>query len=157
MLSEMKKIVPVMIQPANFADVDCDSIDMSGFHKATFIFNFGTCGSAVTVKPESGASAGTSTTAVPSIYALGGAAIGTAVATSTSAASCDVLGAWATTATTVVSTATTKMLIIEIDAANMTDGEDWLTLNVGGTDLIASAVAILEPRYTGNRSETCLV
>ena len=149
MLSEMKKVVPVMFQPSDFGvDTDCDSINMSGFHKATFIFNFGTCGGAVTVTPKSGASDGTSTTAVPSIYALGGAAIG--------AANCDVLAAWTTTDTTVVATATTKMLVVEIDASNMTDGEEWLTLNVASASGVASAVAILEPRYTGNRSTSAL-
>lgn len=149
MLSEMKKIVPVMIQPSDFgADTDCDSIDMSLYHKATYIFNFGACTGNVTVTPKSGASDGTSTTAVPSIYALGGAAIGSA--------NCDVLAAWTTTATTVVATATTKMLVIEIDASSMTDGEPWLTLNVAATAGIASAVAILEPRYTSNRSVSAL-
>lgn len=149
MLAEDKKIVPVMIEPSDFgATTDCDSIDMSGYHKATFIFNFGACTGSVTITPKSGAATDTKTTAVPSIYALGGAAIG--------AANCDVLAAWTTTATTVVVAATTKMLVIEIDAASMTEGEPWLTLTVAATAGIASAVAVLEPRYTGNRSATAL-
>lgn len=156
MLAENKKIVPVM----NSADVstgtDCDSINMAGFHKATFIFTFGAVTTDITITPKSGASAGTKTTAVPSKYAAGGAAIGTAVAGST--ASCDVLAAWTDTATTVpLTAASNKFLVVEFDAAQMTTGEPWLTLTVAaGTSGICHCVAILEPRYTGNRSATCL-
>ena len=159
MLSEMEKVVPVM----NSADVstgaDCDSINMSGFHKATFLFTFGAVTTDITITPTSGAAAGTKTTAVPSNYAAGGAVIGTAVATSTSAASCDVLGAWTATLTTVsLSVASNKFLVVEFDAASMTDGEEWLTLTVAaGSAGICHCVAILEPRYKSNRSETCLV
>jgi len=156
MLAEKFKIVPVM----NSADVstgsDCDSINMAGFHKATFIFTFGAVTTDITITPKSGASAGTKTTAVPSVYAAGGAAIGTAVAAST--ASCDVLAAWTATSTTAtLSAASNKFLVIEFDAAAMTDGEEWLTLTVAaGTGGICHCVAILEPRFKSNRSATCL-
>ena len=156
MLAEKFKIVPVM----NSADVstgtDCDSINMSGFHKATFIFTFGAVTTDITITPKSGATEGTKTTAVPSKYAAGGAVIGTAVAGST--ASCDVLAAWTSTSTTVtLAAASNKFLVVEFDAAAMTDGEEWLTLTVAaGTGGICHGVAILEPRYKSNRSATCL-
>ena len=156
MLAEKLKIVPVM----NSADVstgtDCDSINMSGYHKATFIFTFGAVTTDITITPKSGATEGTKTTAVPSRYAAGGAVIGTAVAAST--ASCDVLAAWTATSTTVpLAAASNKMLVIEFDAASMTEGEEWLTVTVAaGTGGICHCVAILEPRYSGNRSATCL-
>ena len=156
MISEEKKIVPLLAS-ANFgASTDCDSINMAGFHKATFIFIFGACTGNVTLTPKSGAAAGTSTTAVPTKYALGGAAVGTAVPVTTSAASADVLVAWAASTSTIVSTATTKMLVVEIDASDMTDGEEWLTINLAATAGIVGACAILEPRYTKNRSDTAL-
>ncbi|HPJ96853.1 MAG TPA: hypothetical protein PK022_06050 [Syntrophales bacterium] len=156
MLAEKLKIVPVMNSANVSTGADCDSINMSGFHKATFIFTFGAVTTDITITPKSGASAGTKTTAVPSVYAAGGAAIGTAVAAST--ASCDVLAAWTATSTTVtLSAASNKFLVVEFDAAAMTDGEEWLTLTVAADSAgICHCVAILEPRYSSNRSATCL-
>jgi hypothetical protein len=156
MFSENAKIVPVMNSANVSTGSDCDSINMKGFHKATFIFTFGTVTTDIVITPKSGASAGTKTTAVPSYYAAGGAAIGTAVAAST--ASCDVLAAWTTTDTTVsLPAASNKVLVVEIDASKMTAGEPWLTLTVAaGTSGICHCVAILVPRYTGARSATCL-
>jgi len=156
MLAEELKIVPVM----NSADVatgaDCDSINMKGFHKATFIFTFGAVTTDIVITPKTGISEGTKTNAVASVYAAGGAAIGTAVAGST--ASCDVLAAWTATATTVpLAAASNKFLVVEFDADAITQGDDWLTLTVAaGTAGICHCVAILSPRYTGNRSGTCL-
>jgi hypothetical protein len=156
MLAENLKIVPVMNSANVSTGTDCDSINMAGFHNATFIFTFGAVTTDITITPKSGASAGTKTTAVPSYYAAGGAVIGTAVAAST--ASCDVLAAWTHTDTTVaLSAASNKILVVEFDAKSMTAGEQWLTVTVAaGTSGICHCVAILEPRYTGNRSATCL-
>ena len=135
---------------------DTDSINMAGFHKATFIFTMGTVTTDITFTPKSGATEGTKTTAVPSWLAIGGAAIGTAVAAST--ASCDVLGAWAQSDTTQVTTANSNLTyVIEFDASDMTDGEEWLTITLStATGGIVHCVAILEPRYAKNRSGTCL-
>lgn len=160
---ESQKIVPVLLSPSNFGStVDADSINMAGFHRATFIINFGTCGDVVVHSVNCGASEGTKTTAVPFRYAIGGAAIGTAVAAST--ASCDVLGDTGETtvlAPTASLTCSTKMVVVEVEAsviAKVSAGvaQPWLTLTVACASGIASAVAILEPRYAGNRSATCL-
>lgn len=156
MFSENAKIVPLMNSANVSTGADCDSIDMSGFHKATFLFTFGTVTTNIVITPKSGISEGTKTNAVPSQYAEGGAVIGTAVVAST--ASCDVLAAWTATATTVpLTAASNKFLVVEIDAKAITQGDSWLTLTVAaGTSGICHCVAILEPRYTGNRSGTCL-
>lgn len=156
MLAEKMKIVPVMNSADISTSADTDSIDMSGFHKATFIFTMGVVTTDITFTPKSGVSEGAKTTAVPSMIAIGGAAIGTAVAAST--ASCDVLGAWAASATTHVTTANSnKMYVIEVNASAMTDGHDWLTITLTtATGGIVHCVAILEPRYQSNRSATCL-
>ncbi len=156
MLSEDKKIVPILNSANVSTGTDCDSINMKNFHKATIIFTFGAVTTDIVITPKSGATEGTKATAVPSKYANGGAVIGTAVADSTS--SCDVLAAWTSTDTTVpVTAASNKMTIVEIDAAAMTDDEPWLTLTVAaGTSGICHAIAILEPRYSGNRSATAL-
>jgi hypothetical protein len=156
MLAENYKIVPVM----NAADVstgtDCDSINMSNYHKATFIFTFGTVTTDITFTPKTGISEGTKTNAVATMYAAGGAIIGTAVAGST--ASCDVLAAWTASTTTIsLTAASNKMLVMEISAAAITSGDDWLTVTVAaGTSGICHAVAILEPRYGSSRIGTCL-
>ena len=159
MISEEKKIVPLLVSADIGATTDLDSIDMSGYHRATFIFTCGAFTGNGTFSFKSGASAGTKTTYVPFNYALGGAAIGTAVAGST--ASCDVLAAWTNvpadgTTDTAAITCTTKMVVCEVEASAMEDGEPWLTGTVAATAGILHAVAILEPRYTGNRSETSL-
>lgn len=156
MISELYKVVPVMNSANVSTGADCDSINMEGMHKATFLFTFGTVTTDITITPKSGASEGTKTTAVSSKYAAGGAAIGTAVAGST--ASCDVLAAWTSTDTTVpLTAASNKFLVVEIDAAAMTESEPWLTLTVAANSAgICHCVAVLVPRYTGNRSATCL-
>jgi hypothetical protein len=156
MFAEGAKIVPVMNSANVSTGSDCDSINMANFHRATFIFTFGAVTTGITITPKSGASEGTKTTAVASKYAVGGAAIGTAVAGST--ASCDVLAAWTDTSTTATNAAASNlMLVIEIDAKAMTAAEPWLTLTVAaGTSGICHCVAILEPRYSSNRSVTCL-
>jgi hypothetical protein len=154
MLSEKKKIVPLMTSANIGSTTDCDSINMANYHKATFIVTCGACTGDVTFTPTCGATEGAKTTAVPAYYALGGAAIGTAVAGST--ASCDVLGAYTAADASAALTCTTKMVVIEIDAAAMASGQPWLTLTTAATAGILHVVAVLEPRYSGNRSVTAL-
>lgn len=152
--AEEYKIVPVLTSANIGASTDCDSIDMSKYHRATFIVTCGATTGDVTFTSTSGATEGAKTAAVPLKYALGGAAIGTAVAGST--ASCDVLGATGSHASAIALTCTTKMVVIQIDAASMTLGHKWLTLTCAATAGILHVVAILEPRFTGNRSATAL-
>ena len=157
MLAENYKIVPVLVDDGDFgATIDLDSIDMSNYHKATFIYSFGATTGDVTFSFNSGASEGTKTTAVAAKAALGGAAIGTAVAGST--ASCDVLGAWQAITTTLAITCTTKMVVVEVSAAAMNTalGHKWLTGTIAATAGICHCVAILEPRYGASRIGTCL-
>jgi len=155
MLAENYKIVPVLVDDGDFgATIDLDSIDMSNYHKATFIYSFGAVTGNVTFSFNSGIAEGTKTNAVACKAALGGAAIGTAVAGST--ASCDVLGVWQAIATTLAITCTTKMVVVEVSAAAMTSGDDWLTGTIAATAGICHCVAILEPRYGSSRIGTCL-
>ena len=159
---ESQKIVPVLVTANISTTVDCDSINMAGFHRATFIFPLGVCGADVVFSMNCGASEGAKTTAVPFRYALGGAAIGTAVAAST--ASCDVLGATGETtalAPTATITCSTKMVVLEVEASQIIKAsagaaQPWLTVTLACATGIAHGIAILEPRYTGNRSATCL-
>lgn len=158
-LPELFKVVPVITSANIGASTDCDSIDMSRFHRATFVFTCGAFTGDGTFSAYSGATEGAKTTAVVFSYAMGGAAIGTAVAGST--ASCDVLAATLKTTTlapTVALTCTTKMVVIQVDASEMdiVNGHKWLTVTAAATAGILHGVAILEPRYSGVRSVTAL-
>jgi hypothetical protein len=156
MLAEKLKFVPIMNSANVSTGADCDSIDLSGYHKATLLFTFGAVTTDITLTPKTGTSEGAKTNAIPTKYAAGGAVIGTAVADST--ASCDVLAAWSDSTTTIsLTAASNKFLVVEIDAASITAGDSWLTVTVAaGSAGICHCVAILEPRYQSNRIPTCL-
>lgn len=156
MIAENYKLVPVMNSANVSTGTDCDSINMANYHKATFLFVFGAVTTDITITPKTGTSEGTKTNAVATKYAAGGAVIGTAVADSVS--SCDVLAAWSDSTTTIsLAAASNKFLVVEIDAAQFTQGDNWLTLTVAaGSSGICHCVAILEPRYKSNRIPTCL-
>jgi len=153
-LAEEKKIVPVLHSTDYGSGVDTDSIKMSDYHRATFILTFGAIAGDAIIKLYSGATNAAKTSALTFHYAFGGAAQGSA--------DCDVLAADATSAALTVTGATYDdfMLVIEIDAADMdvANSEEWLTLEIddSGTSGIVHGVAILEPRYSGNRSITAL-
>ena len=160
MISENFKVVQV----ANALDLhvgthpQCKSVNMSGYHKATFIVHMGTLAVAdISVAPYGGAASGTATAVIPFKYTKGSAA-GTA-------ATSDVLAAW-TDATALVALATAGnasdnyMFVFEVDAAAMGDYK-YLTLQfddtvaAGSTGLV-SASCILEARYTKNRSASAI-
>lgn len=156
-LAEAFKIVPILSdQDLNAgALMPGDSINMSRFHHCTYLVNYQTIGVAANyVKVFSGLTDGAVTTALTFAYAFGGAAGG--------AAGCDVLAAWATSANLSVAHATYDnfLLVIEVDAKSMGAGHKWLTLQFEDTDTGAtgnvSVVAVLQPRFTGNRSVTAL-
>lgn len=151
---ECCKIVPVMNTADYTTGLAGDSINMSGYHRATFIVTLdGTvAGANGVIQLFSGATNGAETTALTPRYAWGGAAIGTAVAGST--ASSDVLAAIATAATTGVVVGDTAhdsfMCVIDILASEMASTHKWLTIKPnGGTAGGCHIVAILEPRYSG--------
>lgn len=158
MLSENFKIVPVLSdQDLNSAaTMDGDSINMSKYHKATFIVGLQTLGGAnCEFGLYSGATDGACTTFVPFNYAYGSAATGSA--------SSDVLAAW-TKATALVAIAhATKdnfMLVVEVDAAEMAQTHKWLTFRFADTPTgstgNAQVHAILEPRFGSNVSVSAL-
>lgn len=158
-LFEEKKVVPVAsdLDVSGSATNPCDSINMKGFHHATFIVNLQTLGgAALYCKVYSGATDGALTSALTFRYAFASAAAGSA--------NCDVLATEATSANLSIAHATydNYMLAIEVDASDMdvANGEEWLTLSFPDTDTGAtgnlSAVAVLETRYTGKTSATAL-
>lgn len=151
---EIYKVVPLLNSADTGAGVSMDSINMKGFHHASIIITFGAVVGDAVLTVNSGATDAALTSALTFHYAVGGAAIGSA--------NCDVIAADATSAalTLTAATYTTKMLILEVDASDMdvANAEEWLTVAISsaGTSAIVHAVAILEPRYTGNLSLTAL-
>jgi len=158
-LAELMKIVPVLSDgDLNAgATLDTDSINMKNYHRATFIVGLQDLGGAsATLEVYSGATDGACTSALTFHYAFGGAAQG--------AADCDVLAADATANTLTLTHGTydNYMLIVEVDAVDMdvANAEEWLTMRFtdpGGATGNVQVHALLEPRYTGNRSASALV
>ena len=162
MISENNKIVPIFQDADMSSTLTGDSVNMAAYHAATFIFTFGTLGTASSVLTiYSGKTNAAVTSALYFNYAFGGAAIGTAVAGST--ASCDVLAAWANANTLTIThdAYDNFMLVVEVATADMdiANGEAWLTpvltdpATATGT---VDCIAILKPRFPANRIPTCL-
>ena len=163
-LAEEKKII-LLASDMDYDDADPQTlkgINMKGYHSCTFLIDIGTMLTAdATVKAYSGATDGDLSTALAFKYAYGAS---TCVQGSI-ASGADVLAAETTvTAATglVIAYATyaNYMLQIEVDASMMdvADGEEWLTLSyTTGTATGPSSIwAVLDPRYTKNRSATAL-
>jgi hypothetical protein len=158
MLSEKYKIVPILSdQDLNgAATMAGDSINMSGFHRATFIVGLQTLAGA---NPDfgvySGVTDGACTTFVPFNYTYGTAATG--------ATNSDLLTGW-TKATALVTIAHASkdnfMLLVEVDAAEMANGHKWLTFRfedtATGATGNAQVHAILTPRYANALPVTAL-
>jgi len=154
---ELYKVVPVL----NDGDLDAgatldtDSINMKNYHYATFLINIQDIATAdVTLTAHSGATNGAITSTLYFDYAYGGAA--------QASVNCDVLSASTNANTLVIANATydNYLLVVEVDASDMdtANHEEWLTLRFtcGTATGNVCIVAILEPRYAGNRSVTAL-
>lgn len=143
-LCEEFKIIPVLAQSDINAGATCESINVKNCSHVTFLvtFNEALAGDAV-LKIREGATDGATTADVTFAYRYGGAA--------TKSASADVLTTEATSAalTCTGTTYVSRLLVIEFDCADMTDGYNWLTPNL---DSAASAggvsiVAVCYPKY----------
>lgn len=157
MLSEDKKIIPLLANTNYGGGVDMDSF--KGYGKSvTVIMLFGAVTGNAVLTVNSGATAGTKTSTMPFRIANGGGAIG--------AASADVLSAWTASnassqATLTGATFTTKMGILEIplSGADTANNEEWITIslsNAASSGILYAAAVVDCPRYTGNRSTTLL-
>jgi hypothetical protein len=154
---EMFKVVPIANDLALTANPTVpDSINMTNFHRATFIIQTHTLGGGDPVLTVlSGASNAAKTSTLYFKYAYAGSTVLGATA--------DVLAADAYVNTLTIGHATKDnwMLIVEVDTADMdmANQEEWLTLNFadgGATTGNVTIVAILEPRYTQACSVTAL-
>jgi len=147
-LYQEKVIMPLLASADIVAGVDSDSINCEGFHHVSFVIVFGPsyAGAApAEIKLYEGATAGAKTNALTFHYVYTSAAI--------KAANGDVMAAAETTSAALsIATATmvSRMLVIELDMAEMTTGTyKYLTLEFSnGADAGECVViAIGYPRY----------
>lgn len=154
-LSERNGIVFVYKpQDTGGAAVTGESIKMDKYAHVTFLVQCGVLtGGANVLTVKSVATDGTQTTAESFNYRLADADQGGAGA--------DGYAAW-TAASTLTMTAATydnRLLIIEMDAAALTDGQPWLTLALTGVSnpgLISIAAILSEPRYAAHDLPTAI-
>jgi len=152
-LCEEFKIVPLQQPEDPGAGAETfDSFCMKNYSHATIILLFGdnTADNALTIyEGDSDASLGA---ALTFSYRLSSAIA--------KAANADVLGTEATSAALTITAATyeDKMIVVEIDASELTDGYDWITCKLDGsaTEQFIAAVAILYPKYAGAALHTAL-
>ena len=143
--SEQFGIVHVIAAIDGAAGITGDSINMAGVHHVCFLCSFGALTGSSDLTVKTGASAGTETTALTFNYRWASEASGTATA--------DVYGAWATSAALEITDGTYEdhLLIVEVDATEMTAAEPWLTLSIDSdaTVILESVVAITYSRDVG--------
>ena len=143
-LCEQTKIVPMLEPEDHNAGVDCDSVSLENYSHITLIFAFGELTGDAVLTVNSGATAGTKTTAETFNYR--------ATAADLKNASGDALGSESTSAGLTLTAATyeDRMLVVEMDADEFTDAQPWITpsLSSAASELFASCIAILsKPRY----------
>lgn len=154
-LSEVAPIVYALKPGDHQAGVDLDSFKMGvAGRKATLIFQFATLTGDAVLTVNSGASAGTKTTAEGFRYRLAGADQGSAGA--------DQFGDRSAAVTSLTLTAATysdRALLVEIDADELTADQPWVTaaLSDAADALNASAVAVLtDGRYQADDVPTAI-
>lgn len=146
-LCEQTKIVPILEPEDHQAGVSGDSVNMANYGHVTFIFLFGELTGDAVLTIASGATDGTATTAETFNYR--------ATAADLKAVAGDTLGTEATSAGLTLTAATyeDRMLVVELDADELTTGQPFVTpaISSAGSEVFASCVAILsQPRYASD-------
>ncbi len=154
-ISEQHNIIPVAEgKDYGSAGVDFDSVHMGRMHSIAIAIAFGTVTGNSILKVSTGATEGTKTTDIAFKYRVGGGVF--------KAASADILGAATAVASTGLTlTGTTfihKLVVIEIDADTVTDGQPWVTvsLDATATALTLGAIGIGYPRHQSNTALTVI-
>lgn len=152
-LSESLQFIPVVeAKDYGGAGIDFDSIHMGRLHSVSIAINFGAITGNSVLKVSTGATEGTKTTDIAFKYRFGGGDY--------KAASADILGdATAVASTGLTLTAATydhRLLVIEVDADNLTEGQPWLTVSIDSTanPLLVGGMAVGRPRHASHTSPT---
>jgi hypothetical protein len=154
-ISEELQFIPV-VEAKDYGSVgiDFDSVHMGKLHSLSFAINFGALTGNSVLKVSCGATEGTKTTDVAFKYRFGGGDF--------KAASADILGdATAVASTGLTLTAATydhRLLVIEVDADNVTDGQPWLTLSIDSTATVLNVggVGVAHPRFKSHTNPTVI-
>ena len=156
-LAENMKIVPLTNDTAYSGGISLDSVNMRNHRHADVVI---ICKNAIgnsALKVYSGATAAAKTTAMIFDYAIGSGTVGSS--------SADVLGSTSTAVaasgmTLTASSVSSAMTVLSIDAAQMdtANAHEWMTVEIDSTASSGSctAVAILDPRYTSDKSATAI-
>ncbi len=152
-LAEQHKIVHVLEPEDHNAGVDGDSISLENYGHVTFIIAFGELTGNAILTINSGASAGTKTTAETFNYR--------ACATDLKSAGGDLLAAETTSAALTLTAVTyeDRFIVVEMDADEFTNGQQWITpaLSSAASEIFASIIAILsKPRFAQNVPPTAI-
>lgn len=153
-LSEQYGIVPI-IEPQDHqsAGIDGDSVKMEKYGHVIFIFVFGELTGNSVLKIYEGATAGAKTTALTFSYRYTSADLKNDDA--------DQLGSEATSAALTLTNTVyeDRMLVVEIDASELTDGYPWVTPEIDDTasELLVACVAIMgKARYAEDVPPTAI-
>ena len=152
-LAEQNKIVHCLEAEDHAAGVDGDSVSMEQYNHVTFIIGFGELTGDAILTINSGATAGTKTTAESFHYR--------ACATDLKSAGGDLLAAEVTAATLTLTAATyeDRFIVVELEADELTDGQFWVTptISSAASEIFASIVCIMsEPRFAQNVPPTAI-
>jgi len=143
MLSENMNIVHLLEAQDHNAGVDCDSFHAGRVSHFAIILSFGELTGDAVLTVESGATAGTKTTAETFRYRTADAVLKTATG--------DTYGDWATSASLTLTAATyeDKTLILEMDSDELTDGQPWVTvaLSSAASEIFVAVIAVCTPRF----------
>lgn len=124
--SETFHVIPLLKSADHTAASECDSINMGKLHNVMIGIQFGDMSVASPeIKVYSGATDGVKTTAMTFRYKLSPQPAKTAGS--------DIWGSGFSTSADLTVTFDTddeKLLLIEVDSAEMTDGEPWLTVEI---------------------------
>lgn len=154
-ISEQHIIIPMNeAKDTGSAGIDFDSVHMGRMHSLSVCIPFGAITGNSILKVSTGATEGTKTTDIAFKYRFGGGDF--------KAASADILAAPVSVASTGLTlTAATfdhRLVVIEVDADNITDGEPWLTVSVDSTAsvFLSAAIGIGYPRHQSKTAVTVI-
>lgn len=151
-VAELMKIAPILEPEDHAAGVDCDSINMANYERVAFVFLFGELTGDAVLTVSEGATEGTKTTAIDFHYR--------ATSTDLKSEGGDELDSETlmdqssdSGLTLTAATFEDRMVVVEIDARDLTGGLEWVTpsLSSAASELLVSCVALCYgPRYGGD-------
>jgi len=146
MLSENYNIVHVLEAQDHNAGVDGDSFHAGRISHFALLLSFGELAGDAVLKVFSGATAGTKTTAETFRYRVSDSELKTSTG--------DTYAAWATSAGLTLTAASYEdfSLIVEMDSDELTDGQPWVTVEVGSeaSEIFVAIMAVCTPRFAAH-------